>query len=81
MGETLYLAKIKDEGILFYYNRPARRFHWDDPPSGGFYALLIEAEWHLARDSGRAEVIEWLTDQQGGRIFLARFRATAPPGR
>ncbi|MCE9532170.1 MAG: glycosyltransferase family 39 protein, partial [Planctomycetes bacterium] len=70
-GEILYLGKLKDEGILFYYNRPARRLNGKQ---GDYYALLIEAEWQALQNTGRAEVIEWLRDQQEARIVLVRFR-------
>jgi hypothetical protein len=68
----LYLCKLKDEGILFYYNRPARRFHWDALPKSPFQAVLIEAEWNA--HSEQCEVVEWLRDQQGDPIVLVRFR-------
>jgi hypothetical protein len=73
-GQTLYLGKLKDEGVLFYYGRPARRFAWERPPKGAVYALLIEAEWRPHGSMERFEVVEWLRDQQGDPIVLVRFR-------
>jgi 4-amino-4-deoxy-L-arabinose transferase-like glycosyltransferase len=73
-GETLYLCKLKDEGVLFYYGRPARRFTWERPPDGTGFALLIEAEYRARASTGRFDVIEWLRDQQGDPIVLVRFR-------
>jgi hypothetical protein len=74
-GEMLYLCKLKDEGLLFYYNRPARRFHWDAfPPRRPLHALLIEAEWRQTLDRELFDVLEWLRDQQGDPIALVRFR-------
>lgn len=73
-GETLYLCKLKDEGVLFYFGRPARRFTWKHPPELAVYALLIEAEWRAHASMNRFEVIAWLRDQQGDAIVLVKFR-------
>ena len=63
-GEILYLCRLKDEGVLFYYGRPARRFTFDQPPvEGPFYALLLDAEWGM-RDtftSGAGSSSYWVT--------------------
>jgi Dolichyl-phosphate-mannose-protein mannosyltransferase len=71
--ETLYLGKLKDEGVLFYYNRPVRRLHVAPQSPRACYAVLIEAEAMHAARSGRFEVIERLKDQQGDPIILVRF--------
>ncbi len=71
-GETLYLGKLKDEGILFYYNRPARRLH-HAPAAKPFYAVLIEAETRQAGLAGRFETVMCLKDQQGDPIMLVHF--------
>jgi 4-amino-4-deoxy-L-arabinose transferase-like glycosyltransferase len=71
-GETLFLCKLKDEGVLFEYGRSAQRFAWERPPNSCAYALLIEAEWQAHQS--RLEVIAWLSDQQGDKIVLVRFR-------
>jgi hypothetical protein len=73
-GEILYLCRLKDEGVLFYYGRPARRFDPFAIPSGtALYALLLDAEWdgHLFR--GRPEYIAELRDQQQAPIHLVRI--------
>ena len=47
-GETLYLCDLKDEGILFYYGRPARRLENLDRLSEDGrprYCVLTAAEW------------------------------------
>jgi hypothetical protein len=47
-GETLYLFRLKDEGIMFYYGRPVRRLPgFDDLPSSArpLYCILDESEW------------------------------------
>ncbi len=71
-GETLYLDRLKDEGVLFYYARPARRFRDGAFPAGAGYAVFNEAEWRQLSDSGRFEAVEWLRDQQGGSFVLVR---------
>jgi 4-amino-4-deoxy-L-arabinose transferase-like glycosyltransferase len=46
-GETLYLSRLKDEGIMFYYGRPVRRLaSFDQLPSsaGPLYCILDESE-------------------------------------
>jgi hypothetical protein len=73
--QTLRLFDLKDEGILFYYGRPARRLHGPGPPAGtpaGYY-LLTEPEWlQWARPPG-AEVLLRLRDEQGSPILLVRI--------
>ncbi|HXG09422.1 MAG TPA: glycosyltransferase family 39 protein [Gemmataceae bacterium] len=47
-GATLYLFKVKDEGIMFYYGRPVRRVNGpDELPSQPepLYGILTEQEW------------------------------------
>jgi 4-amino-4-deoxy-L-arabinose transferase-like glycosyltransferase len=73
-GEILYLCRLKDEGVLFYYGRPARRFDpFAIPQGSAVYALLLDAEWagHLFR--GRPEYIAELRDQQQAPIHLVRI--------
>ena len=73
-GETLYLCDLKDEGILFYYGRPARRVdHLRDLTGMGrpVYCVLTEAEWKAR--SGAA--LLWLRDEQARPMVLARMRA------
>ncbi len=70
VGQTLYLGRVKDEGILFYYNRPARCFLDNSLPSARpIYALLIEAE--LPNLQG--EITAQLHDQQGAALILVRI--------
>jgi 4-amino-4-deoxy-L-arabinose transferase-like glycosyltransferase len=73
-GETLYLCDLKDEGILFYYGRPARRVGSLAVSANGkpAYCVLTEAEWQRRP----ATVLARLTDEQGAPIFLTRL-----PGR
>jgi 4-amino-4-deoxy-L-arabinose transferase-like glycosyltransferase len=47
-GETLYLLRLKDEGIMFYYGRPVRRLpSFAVLPSSGrpVYCILDVSEW------------------------------------
>ena len=68
----LYLFRLKDEGVLFYYGRPAVRLH--DPrdlPSRAF-AVLIGQEWQDRAAFGHLELVDWLHDQQGDPLILVR---------
>jgi 4-amino-4-deoxy-L-arabinose transferase-like glycosyltransferase len=71
-GVTLYLGRLKDEGLLFYAGRPTRRVaSLDEVPAGG-WVLLTEGEWPQA--AGRAGFLRWLHDEQGAPIVLVRLR-------
>ena len=73
-GEILYLCRLKDEGVLFYYGRPARRFTFDQPPvEGPFYALLLDAEWGMRDTFTSVELVRELQDQQHAPIYLVRM--------
>jgi hypothetical protein len=61
-GETLYLFRLKDEGIMFYYDRPVRRlegFGQLPSSSGPRYCILDESEWRKwqAWTTARAAVL------------------------
>jgi 4-amino-4-deoxy-L-arabinose transferase-like glycosyltransferase len=73
---TLYLFRLKDEGILFYYGRPAQRL--PDPsclPASehAAYCLLVESEWRPEVGSRYAEILLPLRDEQGHPLVLARL--------
>jgi 4-amino-4-deoxy-L-arabinose transferase-like glycosyltransferase len=71
-GEPLHLFKLKDEGVLFYYGRPARKLR--DPhdlPRPG-YAVLIEQEWDDRAAFRGVELVRWMYDQQGDPLILVR---------
>ncbi|HBI46515.1 MAG TPA: hypothetical protein DDY78_27225 [Planctomycetales bacterium] len=73
-GETLYLCDLKDEGILFYYGRPARRLgKLEDLFKSGLprYCVLTATEWK-ARP---APPLLRLFDEQGDPIVLTRIEA------
>jgi 4-amino-4-deoxy-L-arabinose transferase-like glycosyltransferase len=64
-GETLYLLRLKDEGIMFYYGRPVRRLpSFAGLPSSGrpVYCILDVSEWR-----------KW----QGYRVARAAIRGYA----
>jgi 4-amino-4-deoxy-L-arabinose transferase-like glycosyltransferase len=73
-GETLYLCRLKDEGVLFYYGRPARRLDRFEVPGGEpIYALMLDTEWDGGRCDGRPEHLAELRDQQQAPIHLVRL--------
>jgi hypothetical protein len=83
-GETLYLFRLKDEGIMFYYSRlhagttgpPVRRLASPDDllsSAEPVYCILDKSEfdqWHPRRP---AEVLLHLLDEQGAPIVLVRI--------
>jgi 4-amino-4-deoxy-L-arabinose transferase-like glycosyltransferase len=74
-GQTLYLFRLKDEGLMFYYGRPVRRLQGlEQLPSSGepLYCILDESEWRREEAVGGAEVVLRLTDEQGAPIVLVR---------
>jgi 4-amino-4-deoxy-L-arabinose transferase-like glycosyltransferase len=72
----LYLFQLKDEGILFYYGRPARRL-----PAPAFlpaqersaYCLLTESEYRQWSGPRPAEVLLRLSDEQQHPIVLVKM--------
>jgi 4-amino-4-deoxy-L-arabinose transferase-like glycosyltransferase len=74
-GATLYLFRLKDEGIMFYYGRTVVRLPSPaDLPSSGepMYCILNLTEWEQWNTCRRTEPIARMTDEQGARIFLVR---------
>jgi hypothetical protein len=73
---TLYLCRLKDEGIMFYYGRPVRRLHGlHDLPSSGepLFCILEKSEWESIDRSRPADAVLWLNDEQGAAIVLVRL--------
>jgi 4-amino-4-deoxy-L-arabinose transferase-like glycosyltransferase len=70
-GEVLYLRRLKDEGLLFYYGRPARRLPAETSPRAGAWCLLTEEEWKTWA-AGPAEKRAGLLDGQGAPLVLVR---------
>jgi hypothetical protein len=74
-GLVLYLFKLKDEGIMFYYGRPVLRLQSPAHlPSSGepVYCILEATEWEQWQPRRRAEVVRRLTDEQGAPVVLVR---------
>ena len=74
-GETLYLFRVKDESLLFYYGRPARRLA--DPlllPAGSelVYCIVTESEWR--QWPGDATILCRVSDSQGEPVLLVQVR-------
>jgi 4-amino-4-deoxy-L-arabinose transferase-like glycosyltransferase len=74
-GQTLYMFRVKDEGLLFYYGRPVRRLA--DPlllPSTSelVYCIVTESEW--TQWTGDAAIVRRLSDSQGEPVLLVQVR-------
>lgn len=77
----LYLFRLKDEGIMFYYGRPVQRLADPAqlPHSGGpLYCVLCGHEWQAWRLPGHTQVVQRLTDEQGEPIVLVRVLPDDP---
>jgi 4-amino-4-deoxy-L-arabinose transferase-like glycosyltransferase len=67
---SLYLFQLKDEGILFYYGRPARRLtSVQQLPDAPVYCLLTEDEWK-AWEGPAARAVLGCSDEQGAGMVL-----------
>src|SRR5207245_2865094 len=65
LDKILYLFKLKDEGIMFYFGRPVLRLTGPgDLPSspGPLFCILTEEEWHRWPSSRSAEVVGQMQD-------------------
>ncbi|MBL8799102.1 MAG: glycosyltransferase family 39 protein [Planctomycetia bacterium] len=77
-GQLLYLCRVKDEGIMFYYGRPVRRLETPDllpSPGEPMYCMLTGDEWRDWTRRRPAELLLELHDQQGDPIALVRVSA------
>jgi 4-amino-4-deoxy-L-arabinose transferase-like glycosyltransferase len=71
-GDIIYLCDLKDEGILFYYGRPALRVDKLDDlfkAAAPRYCVLTAAEWKARPTPALAR----LFDEQGDPIVLTRI--------
>lgn len=78
-GETLYLFHFKDEGVMFYYARPARRLPGPEQlPSSSepLYCILKESEWRQWPSARPAEEVQRLCDAQGDATVLVRVKTS-----
>jgi 4-amino-4-deoxy-L-arabinose transferase-like glycosyltransferase len=70
-GDVLRLIQLKDDGLLFYYGRDARRASNAAPEPGAWY-LLTEEEWRAWQ--APADAVARLKDSQGDPLVLVRAR-------
>lgn len=71
----LYLFHLKDEGILYYYGRPARRLAGPEQlpcRDREAYCILDADEWRPGDWPRRAEPVLRLRDEQGAPLVLVR---------
>jgi 4-amino-4-deoxy-L-arabinose transferase-like glycosyltransferase len=66
----LYVFKLKDEGVTFYYARPVTKLTDPRALPAGAYAILIRQEWADRAAFGRLELLCCMHDQQGDPIYL-----------
>ncbi len=71
-GAPLYVFRLKDEGVTFYYARPVVKLSGPAALPPGAVALLIEQEWEDRAAFGRFELVCCMCDQQGDAMFLVR---------
>ncbi|VTS02144.1 ArnT family glycosyltransferase [Tuwongella immobilis] len=76
--EILYIYRLKDEGVLFYYGRSAQRLLAPDsgPSDQPFYALLREPEVapFAAVPGQHLTIVQRCNDQQGDPITVVRIQ-------
>jgi hypothetical protein len=70
--QSLYVFKLKDEGITFYYAHPVLRLNDPNALPRGAYAVLIQREWKDRAAFGHLKLISCMDDQQGDPIYLVR---------
>jgi 4-amino-4-deoxy-L-arabinose transferase-like glycosyltransferase len=76
-GKTLYLFRLKDEGIMFYYGRTVRRLPGPARlPSGGelLYCILDRVDWRDWPAGRETEILREMTDEQGDPMVLVRVK-------
>jgi 4-amino-4-deoxy-L-arabinose transferase-like glycosyltransferase len=74
-GDVLYLFRLKDEGIMFYYGRPVLRLSSapDLPKTDRpLYCILTLDEWQHWVSPRSADAIQHLNDEQGSPLVLVR---------
>jgi hypothetical protein len=76
MDKVLYLFRVKDEGIMFYFGRTVLRLAGPgDLPfvPAPVFCILTEEEWRHWDDSRPADVVGRLSDAQGEGMVLVRL--------
>ena len=77
LGTTLFLFRLKDEGIMFYFGGTAVRLKsFAQLPSSPepVYCILDRSECQGLAQSREVEVVHSLTDEQGEPIVLVRVK-------
>jgi 4-amino-4-deoxy-L-arabinose transferase-like glycosyltransferase len=80
-GQTLYLFRLKDEGIMFYYGRPVKRLaSSQDLPSSAesLYCILARADQPLWPADRPKRILLETTDEQGDPIVLVTTPSLEP---
>jgi hypothetical protein len=80
-GQTLYLFRLKDEGIMFYYGRPVKRLaSSQDLPSSAepLYCILAKADQPLWPADRPKRILLETTDEQGDPIVLVTTPSVEP---
>jgi hypothetical protein len=75
-GQTLYIIRIKDEGVMFYFGGQVRRAATAAELPGGqgpVWCVLTSQEWQGWNRSRPAEEVRSLYDGQGDPIVLVRL--------
>ncbi len=69
-GETLTISKMKDEGVMFYYDRPITQDRWPDagPPLKFRWAFLMEDEWKLVEGRPGVRLVAELREQDEKKL-------------
>jgi 4-amino-4-deoxy-L-arabinose transferase-like glycosyltransferase len=75
---VLYVDKLKDDGVMFYYGRSVCRWRGSSPLTQGAYLALTSSEWDQWSQQGRVCLVQRLRDQQGDPLIVARWRPAAP---
>ena len=73
-GQTLYLFRLKDEGLLFYSGRRTRRLPDPEQLPAGAWGLLTEQEWQAWPAEVPAVPTRGLRDGRGKPLVLVRRR-------
>lgn len=71
-GVILYIDRLKDEGVMFYYGRPVRRFQPLAALPAGAWAVATRSEWEQLQADAAWQLLAELRDQQGDPLLLLR---------
>jgi hypothetical protein len=72
---TLYLARVKDECLMFHYGQPVRRVKaWSALPGTASYCLLTAEERSAWPDASRIVSEQPLQDAQGDALVLVQLK-------